>query len=183
MTFTRLPTYKNLPSFLETLSLESKLIRKKTYIVLRLAQKLQSPRKERPLPAFAPSVNGSIPAAADKCWVHKIARGNAKGQDLAATPEKVEAWRAQEHRRKWQIPNAAQKQVGEIHQKWGKYTPKYASCLEDSKDWFYVHILSLIQLLNQAHAIFKLWGPCFIVKTKQNKLLGAVKTLVQICPS
>ena len=93
------------------------------------------------------------------------------------------AWRAQEHRRKWQIPNAAQKQVGEIHQKWGKYTPKYASCLEDSKDWFYVHILSLIQLLNQAHAIFKLWGPCFIVKTKQNKLLGAVKTLVQICPS
>lgn len=96
MTFTRLPTYKNLPSFLETLSLESKLIRKKTYIVLRLAQKLQSPRKERPLPAFAPSVNGSIPAAADKCWVHKIARGNAKGQDLAATPEKVEAWRAQE---------------------------------------------------------------------------------------
>lgn len=30
MTFTRLPTYKNLPSFLQTLSLESKLIRKKT---------------------------------------------------------------------------------------------------------------------------------------------------------
>jgi hypothetical protein len=47
------------------------------------------------LPAFAPSVNGSIPTAVDKYWVHRIVLQDAKGQDLVATPERIVTWKVQ----------------------------------------------------------------------------------------
>lgn len=46
---------------------KSQNLEEKTYAVLRSVQNLLNPREEGPLPAFAPSVNGSTLAVADMC--------------------------------------------------------------------------------------------------------------------